>query len=85
MNSVFNLSFPHTVTNCGTSYVSHRFYAELWAETAEERRLVDKGHKHQRNQLVSFTEGEIRKRKTRRSKSSCYNQVGPQIMTLIIH
>lgn len=41
---------------------------------------MDRGGKHQRNQLVSLTEGELCQEKTRWSKSSCYNQVYHQII-----
>lgn len=42
---------------------------------------MDRQRKHQRNQLVSPTKGRLCQKKTRRSKSSGYNQVKHQIKT----
>lgn len=50
-------------------------FTELWVETVEKGRHMDRGGEHQRNQLVSFTEGGICQKKTTRCKSSCNNQV----------
>lgn len=60
------------LTNWTTNDVS---LTELWVETAEERRHMDRRREHQRNQLVPPAEGELCQKKARRSKSSCYNQV----------
>lgn len=59
---------------CGDCCISIH-YTELRVEATEERGHVDGGGQHQRNQLVPLTEGELCQEKTRRSKSSCYNQV----------
>lgn len=89
-NTAINSTFVKDVQSLlGLLFLSSRvnqcFSTELWAETTEEGRHLDWERKHQRNQLVSLTEGELCQTKTWRSKSSCYNQVHHRIVFIYIY